>query len=82
MTLFREHRGMLEDSMKTCIEIKDSKHLYKIFSYINCEIIQEPYCYDERIKWDTYIIYATGYGVLGLSNGPIPGIKIKDTSDV
>jgi hypothetical protein len=31
----------------------------------------EPYTYDARIDWDTYLITIDGYGVWGMSNGPL-----------
>ena len=31
----------------------------------------KAYCYDERIKWDTYLVYIGGVGVLGFTDGPL-----------
>ncbi len=30
-----------------------------------------PYCFDDRIGWDTYIVTVPGYGVLGMTDGPL-----------
>jgi hypothetical protein len=32
----------------------------------------EPYGYDARIGWDTYVITLDGYGVWGFAKGSIP----------
>jgi hypothetical protein len=31
----------------------------------------EPYGYDQRIGWYTYIVSMEGYGVFGFTNGPL-----------
>lgn len=61
--------------MKTIINIKSLKDLERIISGYHLgphkiNLVCEPYCYDERINWDTYIIKNNGY-VLGFSNGVI-----------
>jgi serine/threonine protein kinase len=35
------------------------------------QISIEPYCFDKRTGWDTYLICIEGYGVWGMANGPI-----------
>ena len=58
--LFRFHRGLLEDSLKTVIEIHSFEQLLlHIVSEMDMElssISYEPYVYDERIGWDTQIV--------------------------
>jgi len=77
---FREHRGLFEDAMKTVVEVADRtaliEHLRKVYDdgmpMPDLEkMVIEYYCYDDRIGWDTYIIYVKNYGVLGFSDGPI-----------
>lgn len=65
--LFRFHKGMLEDSMKTMREISSFQSLKMM---IECEwdfepvaIKISPYVYDDRIKWDTHIVSATFKGL-------------------
>lgn len=82
MIKFREHRGSLDDSMETVIELEGKPELVDIVKnclngyghdlLINKETIRiEPYGYDKRINWDTYIITLDGYGVFGFANGEI-----------
>ncbi len=58
--LFRFHRGTLEESMKTVIEIPNQEflkqHIIKIVDCIPRQLIVRPYEYDERIGWDTHIV--------------------------
>jgi hypothetical protein len=76
---FREHRGTLDDSMLTCVEVDDFvglvKHLQKIWGEWSLPIIPgalkiEHYCYDGRIGWNTYIVTMKGQ-VLGFTDGPL-----------
>jgi hypothetical protein len=30
-----------------------------------------PYCYDERIDWNTYMVMLDKYGVFGFTDGPV-----------
>jgi hypothetical protein len=80
MRLVREHRGGLDESMKTVRPVRDREHLVEIIreslglysKVIEPEQISvEPYVFDSRIGWDTYIIEIKGYGVWGMANGPI-----------
>lgn len=77
MMKFREHRGSLDDSMATCVEIEPTyealkEHLKKILSYWP---LPEPlvleikrYGYDNRIQWESYIVKLEGWGVVGFTN--------------
>ena len=78
--LVREHRGTLADSMGTVQVVRDREHLVEVIRKslapfgrpIEPEAITvEPYAFDKRIGWDTYIICIEGYGVWGMANGPI-----------
>lgn len=80
-TKFKEHRGTLEDSMKTLIEVEDETALRLALHHVSPKIVanaisQVPYGYDDRIGWDCYIITLDGFGVLGFSDGPIPGVTM------
>lgn len=61
MILFREHRGLLSDSMLTVKEVQSHDDILKIINF-NIEwyskIRIEFYCYDDRIDWNTYIVMA------------------------
>lgn len=75
MALYRDHRGSLSDSMKTCREIKSMDelrtHLENIFDpYPVGTITVKPYAYDHRIEWETYVVCVEGNAV-GFSNGPM-----------
>ena len=78
---FREHRGSLDDSMKTLVEVKDREelmaHLVRILEPwptappVTAETVKiEPYIYDYRLGWDSYIVTLKDYGVLGFTDGP------------
>jgi hypothetical protein len=81
--LFRPHRNTLAKAMS---EVRTFKSRAELISFLNDDLKQnylrpsaideadfriEPYCYDERIGWDTYIVYEEGYGVFGFTNGPL-----------
>ena len=83
MFKFRPHRELLEEAM-TELQIFETKEdlltylttKYNLFSA--CEkadlekhLIIEPYRYDYRINWDTYIVYLPDQGILGFTNGPV-----------
>ena len=58
--LFRFHRGGLDESMETVVEINSYSHLTELVSSewdIPISVIYfERYIYDHRINWDTYIV--------------------------
>lgn len=78
MTLFRFHRGSLEESMKTCVEVSTIESLLRVIEIefeciipLNAATLESKlYCYDSRIKWDTYLVSIGGMPV-GFSNGPL-----------
>jgi hypothetical protein len=79
---FREHRGTLIDSMETVVEVGSKQELVKVISErlgiyshginISMDTIQiNPYGFDTRIGWDTYIVTLANYGVVGFTNGKL-----------
>lgn len=72
MALFRYHRGMLEDSLKTTVVVKNTKELGELLLNHHKEIYgqtKEPmirfrieaypnkeHCFDKRIGWYTHIV--------------------------
>lgn len=83
MAKFRFHTGGLDEAMKTVIEVSTRQELVDHVNkeYERCfmptlelqELKIEPYGYDDRINWDTYIV--TG-------KAPKPGAPIKDKTEV
>lgn len=74
----REHRGLLADSMETVKEIPNT--MQAVLNEVNLSWSNTPrkfclddisvkyYCYDERIKWDCYIVEIKGVGVHGFTD--------------
>ena len=57
--LFRFHRGSLEDSMKTVVEVNylaEIKALLRSAGYPPGEVKVYDYGYDARINWNTYVV--------------------------
>ena len=79
-TLFRPQRGGLAEAMA---EVMVFRSRTELISFLNEDLAQyslkidedkfriEPYGYDERIGWDTYIVSMDDYGVFGFTNGPL-----------
>lgn len=76
---FREHRGSLEDSMKTLVELPDSidalilhcrrlLHPFPTAPHVNdVTLTVMPYLADPRIGWTTqYLVCLQDYGVMGM----------------
>lgn len=83
LTLFREQKGSLEDSMKTVTPVSDRaallSHIRNLlkpfgvkFADEDLKVGYELYSHDERIGWDTYLVTLDGYGVVGYANGLVP----------
>lgn len=87
MTLYRPHRGSLADAMAEVVEIADiaalRAHVNAGLKKWNMEIGEgdlrlEPYGYDKRIDWNTYIVtmkntrqnYPKGVWYFGEDMGP------------
>lgn len=79
VTQAREHRGSLHDSMATAkpcatraellARVRESLEPYA--REVPDEALHvEPYRFDERIGWDTYLVTIDGYGVWGMTDGP------------
>lgn len=81
MFLYRDHRGSLADAMDTArqfesrdsliSELQNSVDKYGEGKYDCSKITIKPYGFDDRIKWDTYVVHLNGYGVFGFTNGPV-----------
>lgn len=79
---FREHRGGLNESMQTVVELPDRAALVayvdKLLQPFYVEsvaerLLIEPYGRDPRIGWEQlYIVKLPGYGVVGFTDGPVP----------
>ncbi len=76
----RPHRELLEDSMIEIQEIESNRDALLDWarkSFKGKELPDmdsmtiEYYCYDERIGWDTHIVYLPEWGVLGFTDGPL-----------
>ena len=76
---FREHRGGLTESMATVVDVDGKTALIALmrdrlkpynFTFEDADLTVEPYVFDERIGWDTYIVSIKGYGVAGFTDGP------------
>ena len=76
---FREHRGMLDESMATTIEVADRAALVEIIRarlavndfFVTDDMVQsKPYGHDKRIGWDQHLVTVTGYGVVGMTDAP------------
>lgn len=78
---FRQHRGGLDESMETVVELADRTALIA-----HCRALLAPwptapevteqtlkvsaYGYDPRIQWDTHLVFLEGYGVMGYTDSP------------
>lgn len=80
--LYRPHRGMLDDSMREVVEVNDLAALVRHMRrevgrwYPKDELPTlentrlEPYCFDARIGWNTYLVTVKG-NAWGYTNGPL-----------
>lgn len=78
--LIREHRRLLDESMETVVAIEPTMTALvawaeQLLAHYDLpkpfDIRIKHYCYDSRIKWNTYIVKLEGYGVLGFTDGPL-----------
>jgi hypothetical protein len=75
MLRFREHRGSLEDSLRTAVDLKNRAALVAHIAGLlrpfrevtDADIRIEPYKYDERIDWMTWIVSVRNFGVVGFA---------------
>lgn len=83
---FRDHRGSLEDSMATVVTFHSKREFYDYMEkrvttgcmaldFDESKISFKHYIYDDRIKWDTWIVTYNHpaipgeLGVLGMTDG-------------
>ncbi|MEK6883043.1 MAG: hypothetical protein AABY22_25690 [Nanoarchaeota archaeon] len=74
----RKHRRFLFESMETVKEIEPNKESIRKFFTENEDFPEiyegnievEPYGFDKRIGWDTYIVCINGKAV-GFTDGPL-----------
>ncbi len=72
---YRDHRGSLDESMKTVQEFETKQDLVKylkencVVPFYGYNLRMDHYCFDKRINWDTYIVTIKGFGVVGFANG-------------
>ena len=77
----REHRGGLAESMATVVEIEPTlgavvARVRQVLAPWGVKIKKRevkvaPYCFDDRIGWDTHVVTVEGYGVFGFTDGPV-----------
>lgn len=77
----REHRAGLAESLATTIDIEPTTDalidaINKSYASsgitINAESVHvRPYCFDERIGWNTHIVEIDNRGVFGFTDGPL-----------
>ena len=59
--LYRSHRGSLDDSMKTVVQMPNTRAaLAQHLDVSPCDIEVLPYAVDDRIGWDTHIVLVCG----------------------
>ena len=71
--LFRFHRGSLEDSTKTVVEVnslEEIRALLRSAGYPPGEVKAYDYGYDFRIGWNTHVVTVNGKHV-GFTNGRV-----------
>lgn len=71
---FRPHRELLDESMRDVVNLDGAKksledHL-RSCGFRNGDVSVRPYCYDDRIKWDTHLVTLDGMAI-GYTDGPI-----------
>jgi hypothetical protein len=84
MILFREHRGSLDESMKTVIEIEPTKEALRAlvverFKQLGIvwlirdrdQVRVDRQGFDERTGWDTHIVTVDNWGPVGFTSGPV-----------
>lgn len=76
MKQFRPQRGSFEESMNESVYVNPLTAetlgwvlgLFDIHAQY-ADITLQPYCYDERNKWNTYVVLVNGQAV-GFTDGP------------
>lgn len=71
MIKYLEHRGSLEESLKTCREFHDMFELFEFISDSSCSSIDARkikimyYGWDDRVRQQLFVVSADDYGVFG-----------------
>lgn len=91
MTKAREHRGSFDESMATVQPVATMRDLIARISRdlapfgvkVSAENVHvEPYTFDHRVGWDTYLVTVDGYGVWGMTDGaPAKSLTIEERAD-
>lgn len=69
--LFRPVRGSLNEAMENVADLAPTRAA--IAAHTNAPehtISVEPYCFDKRINWQTYLVTSNG-NTIGFTNGPV-----------
>jgi hypothetical protein len=61
MITFRPMRGSLNNALDEKIEVETIEDLAKHLETETNKIKIEPYCFDDRIEWSTYIVLVNKY---------------------
>lgn len=83
---FREHRGTLDESMQTVVEIPATREaleaqirdIYKEWprdqlpKELDIKVVKSVF--DGRIGWDTYMVVVVGVGTVGFTDSAVEGI--------
>lgn len=87
MVRFREHRGGLEDSLSTTVQVLDRAELVALIArkweplgitVCDADVEVKPYVRgswkaDDRGGWaDLHIVTLVGHGPIGFTEGPVP----------
>lgn len=74
---YRDHKGSLEESLKTVQEFNNRTELVDYLKtnlpeikFSGEDVSIDPYTYDERLKWDVHVVTISGDAV-GFTNGPV-----------
>jgi len=79
---YRSHRGSLAESMETIKILSDKAQLVEqLIRFFGPSVKEgvitldttkiEPYCFDDRIGWDTHIVTVDMIGPVGFTDGPV-----------
>jgi hypothetical protein len=92
---FREHRGGLAESMRTCVDLETKEAFLTHMRRVVQPFVEngaftlafKPYGYDDRIGWDTVLVVLEGHCPIGMMNAPPPkdwfghGIKFEYSTE-
>lgn len=82
MLKFREHRGGLQESMETVVEVVGrsdlAMHLADVLgrTVTPAALSSSPYGgMDNRIGWDTHLVMLEGFGPVGFTDAPLVSVS-------